>query len=74
MKRATSALMNLTPSVFWVGALSVNPVLHIGGGMEAGNENHKCICLRGSRYLQWSDGGYSTLLSQKMPYAALFKK
>lgn len=48
MKRATSALMNLTPRVFWVDALSVNPVPHIGEGMGAGNENHEYIFLRGS--------------------------
>lgn len=69
IKRATSALMNLTLNIFWVGTLPVNSVLHIVGGMGAGNKNH----LSKGQLLSMSDGG-STSLSQKVPYAALLKR
>lgn len=69
IKRATSALMNLTLNIFWIITLTVNPVLYIVRGMGAGNKNH----LPKGQVLPMSDGG-STFLSQKVPYAALLKR
>lgn len=54
IKRATSALMNLTLNIFWLGSLPVSPanpaksVLCIVGGTA---ERKKTICMRGSCYL-----------------------
>lgn len=74
IKRATSALMNLTLNIFWVGTLPVNPVnpvnsvLCIVGGTAERNKNH----LYKGQLLSMSDRG-STSLSLKVTYAAFSK-